>query len=77
MPLHQKPEPLLAAVGRFNFCNRQPSVQFPGDLMDFLSQSTLYRIRESFSASNAAYVGRIDSEFLCDSYIKPAIQGLR
>jgi hypothetical protein len=75
MPLHEKPEP-LRTVGRFICCNGPPA-QFFGDLMDFLSESILYRIRKSFSASNATDVGRIDSELLCDSYIKPAIQCLR
>ena len=77
MPLHNRSQPLLATVGRSIFWNRQPSAQFLGDLMDFLAQSTLYRIRESFPASNSTDIRRIDPEFLRDSYIQPSIHSLR
>ena len=76
MPLHKKSQPLVATVGRLILCNGQPPAQFLADLMDFLSQRTLYRIRESFPASNSTDVGRIDPEFLCDSYIHPPIEVL-
>jgi hypothetical protein len=77
LPLHKRSQPFLATVSRSIFWNRQPSAQFLGNLMDFLSQRTLYRIRKSLSASNSTDVGRINPEFLCDSYIQPAIQSLR
>jgi hypothetical protein len=77
LPLHKRSQPFLATVRRPIFWHRQPSAEFLGDLMDFLAQSTLYRIRKSLSASNSTDVGRIDSKFLCDSYIQPAIHSLR
>jgi hypothetical protein len=73
MPLHKKSEPLVASVGRFILWNGQPPAQFFANLMDFLPQRTLYRIRESFPASNSTDIRRINSEFLCDSYIQPAV----
>ena len=77
MPLHKRSNPLVATVSRFIFGDGRPSAEFLGNLMDFLAQSTLYRIRKSLAASNATYVGRIDPEFFCDSYIQPSVHGLR